>query len=135
AVRPAIAAACLLATLFLTTSPQAMSAEAVATAAAQPSTTLAAASPTTVTPMAAASPTPAPGDNEIIELDELVVIGTDGRRVEGLVIETDLGEADLAAYGADSVGDLLTMLTADVDGTEEGPVVLVNGAPANGVNS
>jgi iron complex outermembrane receptor protein len=64
-----------------------------------------------------------------------VVFGTDGRRVEGLRAETEMSVADVAGYGADNIGELLTQITADVDGTEEGPVILVNGKPANGVNS
>src|SRR5690606_25216617 len=59
------------------------------------------------------------GEAPLFEFAELVVFGTDGRQVDGLVVETALDETDLAAYGADSVGELLEQLTADVDGTEE----------------
>ena len=84
---------------------------------------------------AVGAPALAAEDHGMLELDELVVFGTDGRRVDGLRTETELDDADVAAYGADSIGELLTQLTEDVDGTEEGPVVLVNGKPANGIDS
>lgn len=112
---PAAAAALLL--LLTTLTP---AAELPATAAADAANTEAGAGP---------------GEVPLFEFAELVVFGTDGRQVDGLVVETALDETDLAAYGADSVGELLAQLTADVDGTEEGPVILVNGKPANGVNS
>ncbi len=41
----------------------------------------------------------------------------------------------MAAYGANTVGDLLAQVAPDVDNTEEGPVILINGRPANGISS
>src|SRR5690606_6804138 len=91
---------------------------------------------------AAASPEPASvpasletDDVEMDVLDEIVVYGTDGKVVEGLYAEAELGEADVAAYGADTVGDLIAQVAPDVDNTEEGPVILINGKPANGIRS
>src|SRR5512138_381354 len=51
-------------------------------------------------------------DGDLLELDELVVFGTDGRRVEGLRAETEMSVADVAGYGADNIGELLTQITA-----------------------
>src|SRR5690606_26749990 len=66
---------------------------------------------------AAASPEPASvpvsletDDVEMDVLDEIVVYGTDGKVVEGLYAEAELGEADVAAYGADTVGDLIAQV-------------------------
>lgn len=69
------------------------------------------------------------------QLEEVVVYGTSGRLVAGLHAETELGEEDLAAYGANTVGDLLSKVVPDIDSTEQGPVILINGRPAAGIRS
>jgi iron complex outermembrane receptor protein len=74
-------------------------------------------------------------DEDLVELDEVIVYGNDGKRVEGISSESELDAAGIAAYGANTVGDLLGMVAPDVDNTEEGPVILINGRPANGINS
>jgi hypothetical protein len=74
-------------------------------------------------------------DEDLIELDEVIVYGNDGSVVEGISAESELDAAGIAAYGANTVGDLLGMVAPDVDNTAEGPVILINGRPANGINS
>lgn len=69
------------------------------------------------------------------QLEEVVVYGTSGRLVAGLHAETELGEEDLAAYGANTVGDLLSKVVPDIDSSEQGPVILINGRPAAGIRS
>jgi hypothetical protein len=53
----------------------------------------------------------------------------------GLHAESELDAEGIAAYGANSVGDLLARVSPDVDNTEQGPLILVNGKPANGIRS
>ena len=60
-----------------------------------------------------------------------------GQRVEpvfaGIRPEDELNEADIAAYGADNVGDLLDILDEELSGSDGAPVVLIEdhdpGAP------
>lgn len=60
---------------------------------------------------------------------EIVVTGA--RRGEAKVAaETEFGEEEIAARGADSVQDLLTRLAPFVDAGGEEPVILINGKPA-----
>jgi hypothetical protein len=67
--------------------------------------------------------------------DEVVVYATDGKLITGMQAEAELDAAAVAAYGANTIGDLLTQLAPEVDNTEEGPIILVNGKPANGIRS
>ncbi|MFO7324613.1 MAG: hypothetical protein DIU62_002750 [Pseudomonadota bacterium] len=69
------------------------------------------------------------------ELEEIVVYGADGGLVEGLYAESELDEAAIASYGADTVGDLLAQVAPDVDNTEQGPIILINGRPTAGITS
>jgi hypothetical protein len=85
-------------------------------------------------PATAAEPPPA-ADEELVELDEVVVYGNDGKLVTGMQAESQLDAAGIASYGADTVGELLSQLTQDIDNTEEGPIILINGKPANGIRS
>jgi iron complex outermembrane receptor protein len=57
-----------------------------------------------------------------------------GQRENGVlaVVEDELGEADIAGYGVDTVGDLLREIGADLGDDPEGPVVLINGELATG---
>ncbi|MET0279667.1 MAG: hypothetical protein ABW278_00895, partial [Steroidobacteraceae bacterium] len=82
----------------------------------------------------AAEPEPAAGE-ELVELEEVVVYGNDGKLVTGMQAESQLDADGIAAYGADTVGELLSQLTQDIDNTEEGPIILINGKPANGIRS
>lgn len=95
----------------------------------------AAATIATTTAEAAGLPASFDPDEELMVLDEVVVYGTDGRLIEGMYAESELDEAAMAAYGANTVGDLLAQVAPDVDNTEEGPVILINGRPANGITS
>ncbi|HWL64283.1 MAG TPA: hypothetical protein VNQ32_15915 [Steroidobacteraceae bacterium] len=74
-------------------------------------------------------------DEELPELEEVVVYGTSGKAVAGLTAESELGPAALALYGANTVGDLIGQVAQDVDNSAEGPVILINGRPANGISS
>ncbi len=67
--------------------------------------------------------------------DEVVVYATDGKVITGMQAEAELDAAAIAAYGANTIGDLLTQLAPEVENTEEGPIILVNGKPANGIRS
>jgi hypothetical protein len=67
--------------------------------------------------------------------EEVVVYATDGKLITGMQAEAELDSAAVAAYGANTIGDLLTQLAPEVDNTEEGPIILVNGKPANGIRS
>lgn len=82
--------------------------------------------------------TPAPEEEgEVIdELEEVIIYATSGELVAGLHAESELDEAGVAAYGANTIGDLLAKVAPNVDNaSEEGPVILINGKPANGMNS
>jgi hypothetical protein len=61
--------------------------------------------------------------------DEIVV--TAARRGEAEVAaESEFGEEEIVAQGADSIQDLLTRLAPFIDGSGEEPVILINGKPA-----
>jgi hypothetical protein len=69
------------------------------------------------------------------EFEEVVVYGTDGEVIAGIYAESELGAEGIAAYGANTVADLLGQVAPDVDNSEEGPVILINGKPAVGIRS
>lgn len=52
----------------------------------------------------------------------------------GVAPENELTQADIAAYGADTVGDLLDQIQGQVDGSVDGPVILINGRQVAGVD-
>lgn len=52
----------------------------------------------------------------------------------GLPADSELDENDIAAYGYDTVGELIEGVTSEVDSSGEGPVILINGEPATGLN-
>lgn len=61
--------------------------------------------------------------------EEIVV--TAARRGEAKVAaESEFGEEEIAAQGADSIQNLLTRLAPFIDGNGEEPVILINGKPA-----
>lgn len=61
--------------------------------------------------------------------DEIVV--TAERRGEAKVAaESEFGEDEIAAQGADSIQDLLARFAPFIDGSGEEPVILINGKPA-----
>ena len=49
-------------------------------------------------------------------------------------VEDELGEADIAGYGDDTVGDLLDEIAVDLGQGDDGPVVMVNGQLATGID-
>src|SRR5436190_187260 len=59
------------------------------------------------------------------ELEEVIVYATSGQLVAGLHAESELEAEGIAAYGANTVGDLLSKVAPDVDNTEQGPVILI----------
>ena len=65
---------------------------------------------------------------------EIVVFGDRPRDVfAGVVADTELDENDIAAYGFDTVGELIEQVGMEADGSSEGPVILINGQPSNGL--
>jgi iron complex outermembrane receptor protein len=80
---------------------------------------------------------PAPDTDGVadVELEEVIIYATSGELVAGMHAESELDEAGIAAYGANTVGDLLSQVAPNVDNSEQGPVILIDGKPANGINS
>jgi iron complex outermembrane recepter protein len=65
---------------------------------------------------------------------DIVVLGRrEGGVIVGLPSENELNEADIAAYGLDTVEDLLGEIADNLGASRDEPVVLVNGEPANGI--
>ncbi|MHA6334565.1 hypothetical protein ACXYL9_12910 [Qipengyuania sp. CAU 1752] len=65
---------------------------------------------------------------------EIVVIGERQRDLfAGLVAESEFDENEIAAYGFDTIGDLLDQIASEVDISGQGPVVLINGQLTNGI--
>lgn len=52
----------------------------------------------------------------------------------GIEPEDEINEAAIAAYGADSVSDLINQIAQDLAADDDGPVILVNGKPATGID-
>lgn len=48
----------------------------------------------------------------------------------GIVPDDELDEDDIAAYGLDTIGELIEQIEGEVAGGGDGPVVLINGRPA-----
>lgn len=67
---------------------------------------------------------------------DIIVYGPNGpiRTPGGMRADAELDENGIAAYGLDTVGDLLAEILPQVDTSDAGPVVLVNGRPSNGIN-
>lgn len=68
----------------------------------------------------------------IVPLDDPdeIVVTADRRGEARVAAETEFGEEEIAARGADSIQDLLTRLAPFIDGSGEEPVILINGKPA-----
>jgi hypothetical protein len=66
--------------------------------------------------------------------DEIIVYG---ERLPplfaGILPQAELSEADIAAYGFDTVGELIEQIQAESSVDGEGPVILINGRPAVGI--
>jgi hypothetical protein len=66
--------------------------------------------------------------------DSIIITGRlDPALVAALPAEAELDANAIAAFGFDTVGDLLDELIAQVDPGGTGPVILVNGQPSNGL--
>jgi hypothetical protein len=68
-------------------------------------------------------------------MDEVIVYGTSGQLIAGMRAEAELDAEGIAGYGANTVGELIAQVAPNVDNSEEGPVILINGKPANGIRS
>jgi hypothetical protein len=67
--------------------------------------------------------------------DDQIIVVT-GQRLQPLEVvpEDELDERDIAGYGVDTIGDLLREIGTDLGEGDEGPVVLINGELATGVD-
>ena len=65
---------------------------------------------------------------------DIVVYGAAPGAIGGLIPDDELTEADVAAYGQDTVGDLLDAVGSDINRNGEATTVLINGLPAGGIN-
>lgn len=66
---------------------------------------------------------------------DIVVIGDrQNLPLANLLAESELDENGIAAYGADNVGDLIEQILLQVGDQGDGPLLLINGLPANGLN-
>ena len=84
---------------------------------------------------ARADETDGPQDQQPQTADEIVVYGRRLGVLPGVPPENELNEGDIAAYGANSVGDLLDQVGGAADTSGEGPVVLINGRETTGLNT
>jgi iron complex outermembrane recepter protein len=69
-------------------------------------------------------------------LEEISVLGSrdPAPAAQPLEVESQLDEGDLAGYGQDTLGGLLSDIAADLGDDEEGPLVLVDGQQVNGID-
>nr|WP_294817903.1 hypothetical protein [uncultured Sphingomonas sp.] len=84
---------------------------------------------------ARADKTDGPQDQQPQTADDIVVYGPRLGVLPGVPPENELNEGDIAAYGANSVGDLLDQVGGAADASGEGPVVLINGRETSGLNT
>ncbi|WP_447953338.1 hypothetical protein [Sphingopyxis chilensis] len=64
------------------------------------------------------------------EIDEIVVTAQWGAAL--VESETELGEAEIDAYGANSIGDLVSLIAPLTGRPDERPIILINGERADG---
>lgn len=84
---------------------------------------------------AAADKADGPQDQPPQTVDDIIVYGSRQGVLPGVPPENELNEADIAAYGADTVGDLLDQVGGAADSSGEGPVILINGRETTGLNT
>lgn len=84
---------------------------------------------------ATADQTQGPQDQQPSTTDDIIIYGFRQGVLPGVPPENELNEADIAAYGADTVGDLLDEVGGAADSSGEGPVVLINGRETSGLNT
>jgi hypothetical protein len=87
------------------------------------------------TPPATADQTNGPQDQQPQTSDDIIVYGARQGVLPGVPPENELNEQDIAAYGANTVGDLLDQVGGAADSSGEGPVILVNGRETSGLNT
>lgn len=66
------------------------------------------------------------------EGDPIIVVGQ--RNSAGLRADSEIDENGIASYGVDTVGELLDAIGSEIDAGGEGPVILINGLPASGID-
>ena len=71
---------------------------------------------------------PQTGDRSIL------VIGNRSDLQISVIAQSELDENDIAAYGFDTIGDLIAQVAREVDLAGDGPVVLINGQATNGIS-
>ncbi len=64
--------------------------------------------------------------------DPIIIVGQ--RNSAGLRADSEIDENGIASYGVDTVGDLLSAIGSETDPGGEGPVILINGQPASGID-
>ena len=84
---------------------------------------------------ASADQTNAPQDQQQGTPDDIIIYASRLGIVPNVPPENELNEQDIAAYGADSVGDLLDQIGGAADSSGEGPVILINGRETTGLNT
>jgi iron complex outermembrane receptor protein len=87
------------------------------------------------TPPVTADQTDGPQDQQPQALDDIIVYGARQGVLPGVPPENELNEADIAAYGANTVGDLLDQVGGAADSSGDGPVILINGRETSGLNT
>ena len=86
-------------------------------------------------PPATADQTDGPQDQPPGTADDIIIYASRQGVLPGVAPENELNEADIAAYGANSVGDLLDDVGGAADSSGEGPVILINGRETSGLNT
>lgn len=84
---------------------------------------------------AKAGQTNVPQDPQPDTANDVIVYGYRPAVLPGVPPENELNEEDIAAYGANSVGDLLDDVGGAADSSGEGPVILINGRETSGLNT
>lgn len=79
--------------------------------------------------------TDGPQDQPPQTADDIIVYASRQGVLPGVPPENELNEQDIAAYGADTVGDLLDQVGGAADSSGEGPVILINGRETTGLNT
>jgi hypothetical protein len=84
---------------------------------------------------ATADKTDGPQDQSPQTADDIIIYASRQGVLPGVAPENELNEQDIAAYGADTVGDLLDQVGGAADSSGEGPVILINGRETSGLNT
>jgi iron complex outermembrane receptor protein len=76
-----------------------------------------------------------PQDQSPQTADDIIIYASRQGILPGVPPENELNEQDIAAYGANTVGDLLDQVGGAADSSGEGPVILINGRETTGLNT